>query len=96
MVEGKIPALPPDDLIKFQRPKRNIKAKTYTNYVTNNIIDNQVRNNQRPAVIPTSRTEQFKNSLFVRTTIDWNHLEDKVVCATSVEEFKTALLNQRD
>ncbi|XP_071166247.1 uncharacterized protein [Mytilus edulis] len=96
VVERKIPALPPDDLIQFHRPKRQIKATTYNNFVTKNIIDHQVRNNKRAVIVPTSKTEQYKNSIFVRTAINWNHLEDSVVCATTTEEFKSALLSKRD
>jgi len=96
VVEGQIPALPPDDIIKFHRPKRQIKAKSFENFDTKNIIEKQVRNNKRAVVIPHTRTEQYKNSLFVRTAIDWNHLDDRVVCVSKTEEFKSALLSQRD
>ena len=34
---------------------------------------------------------QFSNSFFVKTLIDWNHLEDSVVWATSVESFKSTV-----
>lgn len=96
VVEGQIPALPPDDLITFQRPKRQIRATNYKDCVTKNIIDNQVRNNQRSVVVPPSKTEQYRNSLFVRTTIDWNHLEDSIVCVNKTEDFKLKILSQRD
>jgi hypothetical protein len=45
--------------------------------------------------IPSNKTHQFSNSFFVKTLIDWNHLEDSVVCATSVESFKSALTNRQ-
>jgi hypothetical protein len=45
--------------------------------------------------IPSSKTQKFSNSFFVKTIIDWNHLEDSVVCATSVESFKSALTNRQ-
>ncbi|CAC5403687.1 unnamed protein product [Mytilus coruscus] len=96
VVEGKIPALPPDDLIKFHRPKRQIRATTFNNFIIKNIRDQQVRNNKRAVIVPNSKTDQFKNSIFVRTAVEWNHLEDSVVCVTTTEEFKTAFLSKRD
>ena len=43
--------------------------------------------------IPDSKTEQYKNSLFVRTVADWNKLEveDTVVTANSVTAFSSAV-----
>ena len=41
------------------------------------------------------KKHQFSNSFFVKTLIDWNHLEDSVLCATSVESFKSALTNRQ-
>ena len=40
--------------------------------------------------IPDSKTEQYKNSFFVRTVADWNKLEDTVVTADSVTAFSSA------
>ena len=41
--------------------------------------------------IPDSKTEQYKNSFFVRTVADWNKLEDAVVTADSVTAFSSAV-----
>ena len=41
--------------------------------------------------IPDSKTEQYKNSFFVRTVADWNKLEDTVVTADSVTAFSSAV-----
>ena len=41
--------------------------------------------------IPVSKTEQYKNSFFVRTVADWNKLEDTVVTADSVTAFSSAV-----
>ena len=40
--------------------------------------------------IPDSKTEQYKNSFFVRTVADWNKLEDTVITADSVTAFSSA------
>ena len=41
--------------------------------------------------IPDSKTEQYKNSFFVRTVADWNKLEYMVVTADSVTAFSSAV-----
>jgi hypothetical protein len=38
-----------------------------------------------------SHAEQTKHSFFVEAIVYWNELPDKVVCADSIEVFKTAL-----
>ena len=41
--------------------------------------------------LPFSKTEQYKNSFFVRTVADWNKLEDEVDTADSVTAFSSAV-----
>ena len=88
VVEGLVPAIEPDDY-------RYITAKTIENYQATNIVEKQVKNYTKCFDIPSSKTHQFSNSFFVKTRIDWNHLEYSVVCATSVESFKSALTNRQ-
>ena len=82
VVEGLVPAIEPDDY-------RYITAKTIANYQATNIVEKQVKNNTKCFDIPSSKAHQFSNSFFVKTLIDWNHLEDSDVCSTSVESFKS-------
>ena len=96
VVEGHIPAIPTDSYIKFQRNKRNIKPKTFDNFESSNIIRFRSRNNSRPVEIPNSRSEQHRNSFFIRTASDWNQLSDKIVCAKKIEEFKNAIQQHHD
>jgi hypothetical protein len=56
-----------------------------------NIMENRTSNNTRSFKIPFAHTEQFKNSFFIKTLVDWNYLEDRIVHARTVEHFKTAL-----
>ena len=95
-LEGQIPAIPPDQSISLQKQKRRIKAKTFADYETTNIIETSVRNNSKSVVIPPAKTEQYRNSFFVRTAINWNHLDDNTVSSTKVESFKLALARYRD
>ena len=52
--------------------------------------------NTRAVAIPENKTDQFRNSLFVKTAIDWNHLDEETVNTKKLEEFKTALAKHRD
>ena len=91
VVEGLVPPIPPEDFLQPLRQKRHIRATKYSDYVTTNIIDRQVIKNDRGYKVDQSKTDQYKNSFFVRTAIEWNHLENSVVHAETVEGFKAAL-----
>jgi hypothetical protein len=92
VVEGLVHAIESDDYLKKARPKRSITAKK--NLRTIRQLTSS-KNNTKCFDIPSSKTHQFSNSFFVKTLIDWNHLEDSVVCATSVESFKSAITNRQ-
>ena len=47
-----------------------------------------------PFLVPHSNTEQHKNSFFVHTTTDWNHLNDNQVKAPMLENFKQRIVTQ--
>ena len=96
VVEGLVPALPSEHFIRFNKAKRTIKAKTYKDCETTNILEKRVCNNSKSIIIPDSKTTQYRNSFFVETTIRWNHLPEDTVCAKSVEAFKSALADHRD
>jgi hypothetical protein len=91
VVEGLVPALPTADFVTTAKPKRNIKAKVYKDCETTNIIERRLIKNSKGLKVPDCNTEQSKHSLFVETIFHWNQLPDKIVCADSVEAFKTAL-----
>ena len=61
--EGLVPSIPPEEFLQLVRAKRQIRAK---------LIDRQVYiTNDKGFKIEQCRTEQYKNSFFVRTAIDW-------------------------
>ena len=48
LVEGLVPAMPPRDFIKLQRPGRNIKPNKDPNFIySKSLIDNYIKNNDR-------------------------------------------------
>ena len=96
VVEGLVPAINPDEFPKPQKPKRHIKPKTYPGYnLSVNIVEKHSVNNDRGFIIEQCKTDQLKNSFFVKTITEWNHLETVIVHAETVEGFKT-LLSKRD
>ena len=70
---------------------RNIRAKSYTDFDTTNIVDRSVCLNTRGFIVPASRTEQYRNPFFIRTTIDWNQLSESIVNCDTIKALKSAL-----
>jgi len=93
VVEGSVPAIPPEDYLIPQRPKRAVRVRTFKDHITSNIFDSQVTNNSRCFRVPPSKSEPYRHSFFVRTIIDWNQLEDDIVDAPSTEAFRECLAN---
>ena len=89
VVEGQVPAMPPDLFVKYQKSKRQIRARKIDNCIINNIVTSSVRSNSKCIVIPPSRTDQYKHSFFVQTAVDWNHLDENTVSAEKLESFNS-------
>ena len=94
VVEGLMPAIPPNEFLKPPRQNRQVKVKNFENCETKNILDRHISNNDRGFIVELEhcKTEQLlKHSFFVRTVVEWNHLNTATVCAEKVESFKQAL-----
>jgi len=85
VVEGSVPAIPPEYYLIPQRPKRAVRVRTFKDHITSNILDSQVTN--KCFRVPPSKSEPYRHSFFLRTITDWNHLEDDIVDAPSSEAF---------
>ena len=97
VVEGLVPAMPVEQFLKFlPASKRQIRPTKFHDFTAENIIliDRQATLNSRPFLAPHSNTEQHKNSFFVRTTTDSNHLGDYQVMAPTLEDFKQRTVTQ--
>ena len=75
-----VPATQSNDFLTPVRGKRLSKSKHYTDCVTSNIIDKQSTNNSKCFKTVQCKTEIYKNSFFPRTIIDWNHLDQIILC----------------
>jgi len=67
--------------LTLQWQRHAIHVKQFKDHITSNILDCQVNNNSRYYQVPSSQTEQYKHSFFVKTVVDWNHLADDIVDA---------------
>ena len=68
-----------------------IRPTKYEDFEATNIIDCHEVRNTRGFQLPAYNTKQYQNSFFVRTVVDWNHLEENIVKAGSVCAFTSAL-----
>ena len=91
VVEGLVQGLSPQDFLSQSKSRRQIKTRKFQDCETTNILTKQVKNNSKCFETVQAISNQYKHSFFVGTVIKWNQLEDNIVCAKSVEAFKTAL-----
>ena len=68
-----MPAIPPDEFLKPAKPNRNrqVKVKRFNDCETRNILDRHLLNNNRGFIVEQCKTEQLKQSFFVRTVVEW-------------------------
>ena len=91
VVKGHVPAINIDHYLRAQKPKRTIRAKQFEDFVKKNIVERSVCNNNQCFKQLPAKTEQYRNSFFVRTTHDWNILSDNIVNCDTVESFRTLI-----
>ena len=95
VVEGLVPAMPVEQFLKtLPANKRQISPTKFHDFTAENIIDRRATLNSRPFFVPHSSTEQHKNSFFVRTTTDWNHISADQVKAPTLKDFKQRIITQ--
>ena len=89
--KGSVPAIPPNAYLKPIASKRRIKAKTFSDFKTKNIVKRHQLLNEKCFHLPTSKTDTYRYSYFPKTISEWNELSDSVVNAQSTEIFKDRL-----
>ena len=77
--ENMVPTMPPEHFFTFSKPGRKIRPIRNSSFETSNIVHSYTRNNNRSLEIKPCRTSQQRNSFFVRTAVEWNHLDDSTV-----------------
>ena len=80
-----------DSYLKPIRPKRRIKAKTFSGCVTNIILTRHQNLNSKCFQLPESVSTVYRHSFFPKTISEWNELDEEIVSAPSVETFRNRL-----
>ena len=88
VVEGLVPAMPPEHFFTFCKLGRKIRPIRNSSFETSNIVNSYTRNNNRSLEIKPCRTSQQRNSFFIRTAVEWNHLDDSTVNLKILPAFK--------
>ena len=88
---GMVSAMSPGDFLTPRRKSRRIHAKKFTDYISSNPVQTQAIENSRCFNLLKANTEQYKNSFFGRSIIEWNNLSDPAVHAETVEAFRASL-----
>ena len=91
VVEGLAPAMPPEHFFTFSKPGRKIRPLRNSSFETSNVVNRYTRNNNRSLEIKPSRTSQQRNSFFIRTAVEWNHLDDSTVNLKTIPAFKAKI-----
>ena len=91
VVKGQVPSINIEYFLKVQRPKRTIRAKQFVDIIQKNIAENSVCNNSMCFKPIPAKTDNYRNSFFVKTVSDWNELCDSVVNAKTIDTVATEL-----
>ena len=91
IANGTLPGLPPADYLTKVADKRLRRATRFDGFVSQNPVDNYERKHSRSYITPSATGVVYKNSFFVKTTTEWNSLEEEQVNCPSVDSFKNSL-----
>ena len=92
--KGTVPAINKNDYLIPLQNKRHIRAKTFSDCVTNNIVSRHQNIHNNCFQLPPSKSIVYKNSFFPRTISEWNELPPQIVSAQSLNIFKDRLNDQ--
>ena len=88
---GKVPAIDKDIYLNPIKQKRRIKAKTFSDCVTDNILTRHQNLNSKCFNLQKSNSNAYKHSFFPKTIAEWNELPEDIVTAPSATVFKERL-----
>ena len=86
-----VPALPKSVFLVPAKPRKQLKTPHHLKdfQTDTSAIDRLIYNHPNCFVVPSSKTEQYENSFFVKTILEWNHLDKCVAGSKSPEEFRS-------
>ena len=86
-----LPSMPKENFFVPINNRRRIKPKIDTDFISDNIVERQVLNNNKCYKVTHSNCELFRNSFFIRSVVDWNRLPNKIVFSQNINSFKNSL-----
>ena len=89
--KGSVPAIDPKIYLIPVKSKRKIKAKTFQDHNSQNIIKRHQILHDKCYQLPPSKSTTYRHSFFPKTISEWNELSDSVVSADSIDIFKSRL-----
>ena len=88
--------MPSDDfLVPVATGHRKIKPTQLVGFSATNIIKRQAVNNTRGFKVPTSNTDQYRHSFFMRTVKEWNQLSNDKISTGPTSAASTAPVDPR-
>ena len=76
-------------MYKIRNGKVAIPADDYTK------LNPRPKKNSQTLLVYSPQRDEYKNSFFPRTIVDWNKLPDEAVNSKSIEQFKASLMRQK-
>jgi hypothetical protein len=85
-----MPGLPSHEFLTPIRNKRKVRARDLSDFEHTNFVSTYSQNNSRGFKVDNCKTTNYRHSFFIRTTIDWNNLDNDIVKCFRVETFMIA------
>ena len=95
IANGSLPGLPDTEYLTKYADKRLRRGKNFDGYVYTNIVEDHEIRHSKCYIPPIATSDIYKNSFFVKTTIEWNSLKEEQVTCLSSDSFKASLQKHR-
>ena len=89
--KGAVQAINKNDYLKPIQNKRQIRAKIYSDCVSQNIVSRHQNLHDKCYQLPTPLSIAYKNSFIPKTISEWTELPSSIVPAQSLDIFKDRL-----
>ena len=96
IANGSLPGLPKTEyLTPVVNKRKRMANRQMSAYVVDNVVENYEIIHSKCYVPPRATIDIYKNSFFVKTTQEWNSLDEKQVICSSLDSFKASLQKHR-
>jgi hypothetical protein len=92
VVEGVVPAIPPQKYLTSRKPGRNIRAKNFSDFNTMNIVSRSICNNSRGFTVPSRKTDQYNNAINIVSRSICNNSRGFTVPSCKTDQYKNSFV----